>query len=407
MSYRDTYNRSSSRKQKQQRKQPKEKSYKSPDPATTNKYKSMGDLSKKYNFDLDYSRDYADSQADSKFQGQKDNIESEREEIEQGTEQSQKNIKHDYFNKFREQNQSLSDRGINAGLSSEYNFQLERERQNEVSDVLTEEQKKQQDLDRELGDISRKESMYADELYDERLQQKFDNTMDYKKFQQQENQFQLDMEMRQRNELSNQKWREYKFNNMSAAEKAKLEQSKQQFGEEMAWKQYEFNNMSKAQKEKLAADTKKHGFEMAWRKHQLEAGMNSSAGGAGNFSQYKQTSQFGTRTDPIDGSTKHHNGNDYATPTGTPISSTVGGKVIRSGNSGSGWGNYVVVQDVQGNAHIYAHLSNPQAREGSTVQPGQIVGASGNSGRSTGAHLHYEVRKNGLGGTPIDPNQWI
>lgn len=381
-----------------------------PDPVNIDKYKtdmaSISDISKKYGFD--YSRDYAEYQAENKFRPKLDDIKSQRERLHYEAERGMEGLEHDYFHQFRGQQQELANQRLNAGIAAERNFHLSREMQDDQAEILAQAQLENQRLDRERATTIREQAMYADALYDERLQQGFENALDYSRLQQQENQFMLDAELRQRNQLSKEQWREFRFNNMSAAERAKLAQDEAQFGYEMAWRNYEFNNMSEYEKQKLKQDEEQFGMEMAWRKYEMEAGFSAQAsGGAGNFTQYRQTSYYGTRRDPITGKTKQHNGNDYALPVGTPVATTVGGKVIASGNSGSGWGNYVVVQDANGYAHIYAHMSKTPLSVGSTVSPGQIIGASGNSGRSTGPHLHYEVRKGGLGGRPVNPNQWL
>lgn len=84
---------------------------------------------------------------------------------------------------------------------------------------------------------------------------------------------------------------------------------------------------------------------------------------------------------------------DYAVPIGTPAVSRVAGKVVGVKNLGNkSYGLHVIVQGADGRQYIYAHLSKSAVKVGQTVKPGQVLALTGNSGKSTGAHLHFEVR---------------
>ena len=136
-----------------------------------------------------------------------------------------------------------------------------------------------------------------------------------------------------------------------------------------------------------------------------------SGGGtaSGVFGGLPITSEFGYRTDPFTGATTGHNGMDFAAPTGTPVRATTGGVVIKAGwgayGSGyGGYGNVVAIQDMGGRVHIYGHNSGVNVREGSFIGAGTTIASSGSTGRSTGPHIHYEVRN---GGSAISPRPWI
>lgn len=103
------------------------------------------------------------------------------------------------------------------------------------------------------------------------------------------------------------------------------------------------------------------------------------------------SSDFGWRIHPISGMEKFHNGVDIALPLGTPIGSSSKGKVILSYYSESA-GNYVVVEDKSGYRCHYMHLDRRMVSEGDEVDYGQIIGTVGNTGNSTGAHLHLGVQ---------------
>lgn len=115
------------------------------------------------------------------------------------------------------------------------------------------------------------------------------------------------------------------------------------------------------------------------------------------------TSGFGTRRDPKTGRTRQHNGVDFAGPRGTAISATADGVVTHAGWHG-GYGNTVIIRHAFGIETLYAHLHSINVRDGQRVSRGDRIGGMGTTGRSTGVHLHYEVR---LGGRPIDPMTYI
>ena len=105
------------------------------------------------------------------------------------------------------------------------------------------------------------------------------------------------------------------------------------------------------------------------------------------------TSTPGQRRDPFDGTPRWHNGADIAAPIGTPVPSIAPGTVAFSGKH-AGYGNIVVVDHGNG-VSLYAHLERAAVREGDTIGPQQTLGYTGNSGRSTGPHLHFEAWEEG------------
>lgn len=94
-----------------------------------------------------------------------------------------------------------------------------------------------------------------------------------------------------------------------------------------------------------------------------------------------------------------HNGLDFGVPVGTPVAATMDGKVIYAGWNNQGYGNLVIVEN-GGYKTYYAHLSSIPIAVGDSVTAGATIGLSGNTGNSTGPHLHYEIRKDNLA---IDP----
>ena len=106
------------------------------------------------------------------------------------------------------------------------------------------------------------------------------------------------------------------------------------------------------------------------------------------------SSPFGNRKHPILGFTKHHNGTDFAAPTGTPVMASGNGTVIKAGWCGKG-GNCVRIRHNSSYTTGYGHLSKFATKSGRRVRQGQIIGYVGNTGMSTGPHLHYTVSYNG------------
>ena len=112
-------------------------------------------------------------------------------------------------------------------------------------------------------------------------------------------------------------------------------------------------------------------------------------------------SAYGQRSDPFERRLRMHEGIDLAAPSGTPIYSTAEGTVLRAGWHSGGYGNLVEVDHGRGIVTRYAHLSAVIVRAGDRVTRGQQVGRMGSTGRSTGSHLHYEVRIDGRAVNPI------
>lgn len=99
-----------------------------------------------------------------------------------------------------------------------------------------------------------------------------------------------------------------------------------------------------------------------------------------------------------------HQGDDFGTPVGTPIAAMSSGKVTFAGWQG-GYGNKIEITYWDGTVSVFGHLSELATRVGASVAPGDIVGYSGNTGHSTGPHLHLEIHPGG--GSPIDPAPWL
>ena len=113
------------------------------------------------------------------------------------------------------------------------------------------------------------------------------------------------------------------------------------------------------------------------------------------------TSGFGVRSDPFRGAAAMHAGIDLAGPSGTPIHATADGIVSTAGYNSGGYGNLVKIDHGRGIETRYGHMSKMTVRAGERVTRGQLIGRMGSTGRSTGSHLHYEVRIDGRAVNPI------
>ncbi len=107
------------------------------------------------------------------------------------------------------------------------------------------------------------------------------------------------------------------------------------------------------------------------------------------------SSEFGQRQDPFNHESRGHGGMDLAVPTGTPIRAALPGTVTVSTYNRGGYGYYVMIDHGGGLSTLYGHNSQLLARVGQTVEAGDVIALSGSTGRSTGPHLHFEVRING------------
>jgi len=106
------------------------------------------------------------------------------------------------------------------------------------------------------------------------------------------------------------------------------------------------------------------------------------------------TSPYGYRRDPFTGVRTFHTGIDLAAPVGTPIKATLDGRIATTGYSAV-YGNYVIVTHDGGYQSLYAHMHRIQVKRGQWVTQGGILGLVGNTGYSTGPHLHFSVYRNG------------
>lgn len=150
----------------------------------------------------------------------------------------------------------------------------------------------------------------------------------------------------------------------------------------------------------IAADAQFRSLFMSWKKlDTLEQGVIAIPS-VQPVSNLKFTSNFGIRSDPFRGTAAMHAGVDIPGPIGTPIYATADGIVSHAGRQG-GYGNMIEVNHGKGIATRYGHLSKIIVADNTRVKRGQLIGLMGSTGRSTGSHLHYEVRIDGHAVNPV------
>ncbi len=115
------------------------------------------------------------------------------------------------------------------------------------------------------------------------------------------------------------------------------------------------------------------------------------------------TSSFGMRRDPFNGRRKMHEGLDIAARTGTPVIATADG-IVSSARTESGYGKVVTIDHGYGYRTVYGHNSKYNVKVGQRVRRGDRIASVGNTGRSTGSHVHYEVRLNDV---PVNPHKYL
>lgn len=143
----------------------------------------------------------------------------------------------------------------------------------------------------------------------------------------------------------------------------------------------------------------------AWKR--LDTGLTATLGvsvpSRQPLEKMSLSSSYGMRVHPITGRVARHNGIDIPAPYGTPIYATADGTVGRAQRLG-GYGNYVEIEHGNAIETRYGHMSRFVVQSGQHVKKGDIIGYVGSTGRSTGNHLHYEVR---IDGAPVNPLPFV
>ena len=152
-------------------------------------------------------------------------------------------------------------------------------------------------------------------------------------------------------------------------------------------------------------DSEAYAIFQAWKR--LDTGLTANIGIAipsrRPIEKMSLSSSYGMRVHPITGKLARHNGVDIPAPYGTPIYATADGIVGRAQRLG-GYGNYVEIEHGNAIETRYGHMSSFVVQPGQQVKKGDVIGYVGSTGRSTGNHLHYEVR---IDGEPVNPMPFV
>ena len=152
-------------------------------------------------------------------------------------------------------------------------------------------------------------------------------------------------------------------------------------------------------------DSEAYAIFQAWKR--LDTGLTANIGIAipsrRPIEQMSLSSSYGMRVHPITGKLARHNGVDIPAPYGPPIYATADGIVGRAQRLG-GYGNYVEIEHGNAIETRYGHMSSFVVQPGQQVKKGDVIGYVGSTGRSTGNHLHYEVR---IDGEPVNPMPFV
>lgn len=157
-------------------------------------------------------------------------------------------------------------------------------------------------------------------------------------------------------------------------------------------------------------------LEMAKARAALDALINQNTANSQNTEYYggsfgwptpgykRITSPYGPRTYTLNGKkvSSYHRGIDIGAPSGAKIAASNGGTVVTSAYNAGGYGNYVILDHGGGKMTVYGHMSKRMVSVGQSVTKGQQIGKVGSTGRSTGPHLHFEIRVNGTAVNPIN-----
>lgn len=186
------------------------------------------------------------------------------------------------------------------------------------------------------------------------------------------------------------------------------DQERKRVARDQARKELAAKKAAQEKAEKQEAEKKKAAEQKRSEQEQSGAdGEDSSTSGSGNPSGAAWVG-------PVDGATftsgfgprwgRMHNGVDYSVPVGTPLKAMGEGTVVGAGPM-SGYGIYIDIEYSDGTVSRYGHLNSVAASVGQQVSAGDVVAESGNTGQSTGPHLHLEIHPGGA--TPVDPSGWL
>lgn len=239
---------------------------------------TVQDLMKKYGFD--YTPEYANRIAEAEAQAKRSQYQQQLQQLDNNLKSFQQSLDQQYFLNYMNQAQNQVNRGLNAGIEADQNTRLAMNKQNAMADYMRNDQTARNTLYQQLQNVENEKMLRAQNLYQERLQQAFQNSLALND--RQLNYMQL---LAQQDQFNRQLGFDFfKFNNLSANEQAQLKLSERevalaerrlqeeirQFDSEMEWRRYEYNNMSAAQRAQLDWERMQFGENMAWEHYKTQ-----------------------------------------------------------------------------------------------------------------------------------------
>ncbi|MFT8319354.1 MAG: hypothetical protein ABF649_00800 [Bacillus sp. (in: firmicutes)] len=268
--------------------------WKKPKAIDINGYKtkatSINDLSK--NYGMDYSRGYAQQQAQAVADAKRTGLNNQMRQVDDGVKTSNDALSRDYFQKYLQQAQGQAGAGLNSGIQADQNLRLNMNRQASLADVYRNAATQKAGLSSQLAAVGNEQAANENQIYNDRLQQAYQNAMSDTSRRQSENQSLLNAEQQQRGQdinsdqwaqsfdKSNEQWdKNFKnqnsqwqksFDTQNSQWQKSFDQQAKEYKDNKAWREYTFNNMSASDKAQFEWTKKTYGEDAAWRMYELE-----------------------------------------------------------------------------------------------------------------------------------------
>lgn len=244
---------------------------------------------------FDYSKAYANQQAQAEADAQRSGLNNQLKQVDVGVTSANDRLSRDYFQKYLQQSQTQANRGVTGGMLADQNVRLAMNQQAEMGNVYRDAAVQKNKVQSDLTNVNTAQVAKANQIYNDRLQQGFQNALSQTSSDRQENQAMLGSALQQRgqnlqldqfnknlafskeqfNKLSAAekeqfKWAREQFNNISASDKAQMDFAKEQFADNKQWREYAYNNMSATEKAQLSWAKEQYGEDAAWRMYSMQ-----------------------------------------------------------------------------------------------------------------------------------------
>lgn len=230
---------------------------------------TLQDLQNKYGFD--YSPEYANRVAEMERQAKEAALNYQGKQVETNQQNATKTLQNDYFQKYLDQLQQVANRGMNGGIQADSNLRLNMNRQNALANLYSQSALQQDQIEAQRAGLPAEALQRANTLYQQRLQQAFDNSQKVDSF----NMDYLKTLLGAAQANASLAMQKYQHDTLSASDREsnriaweQIQQQKQQFSTEQAWRQYQFQNMSATDRAQLQTNIQQYGDTMAWNMYE-------------------------------------------------------------------------------------------------------------------------------------------